>query len=193
MENKEFILYTYMHRRAFKYVVQTMVDDEGEKKALLERAKYHDLDKQLLYFLIDKKAASEYHRGHSSHHMGNNPCKEEVDIMEAVVDYECAGYTKADKPRNAYQTIIELKPKHYDELIHVTEKWGINWIYYHKPDDAGWEEYNESMPEPMLEDAIAEVIEYVLAKPEEAKELLSFAKHYKENAQLLEDNRKDNT
>lgn len=174
MKNKDFIMYTYMHRIAFKYVVEQLIKDEYEREQLLERAKWHDLDKQFLYFLTDKATASEYHRSTSAHHMGNSPYKTDIDILEAIMDYECAGYTKADKPRNAYDTVRELKPDHYDELMDTMKKLGICKSYRNIPSDSKWKANIKDMQEITLEMAFAEVAEWVIDNPVEARKAMDY-------------------
>lgn len=107
MRNEKYLGYTFQHRRAFLFVVNKLIKDPVDKAIMLQRAKWHDLDKAFLYTLIDKKTASAYHRRMAPHHMEqqNKMDKNRYDIMEAVLDFECAGYTKSDKPLNAYDTV----------------------------------------------------------------------------------------
>lgn len=70
------------------------------KDVLLRRAEFHDIDKVMLYLITTKKNASFIHRAYSVHHMENSDIKCIIDIFEAVMDYESAGYTKEDKPLN---------------------------------------------------------------------------------------------
>lgn len=179
MLNGGYLQYTYMHRKAFVFVVNKIVKDEAQKKELLRRAEFHDMDKMLLYTLIEKEASSAYHRKTAAHHMGNSDYKDVFDIMEAVIDYECAGYTKEDKPRNAYDTIMELKPNHSDELLKITSEWGIDKHYLNTPQDEEWQEYSKTIVLPMTEEVIMrEIYGYIFKYPVEAKRVYDYANHW---------------
>lgn len=162
MKNADKILYTCLHRRAMVYVIKKLIREPYMQKRLLKRAESHDLDKSLLCLFVDKKTASRYHRQNSSHHMENNIFKIDLDKIEAVLDYECAGYTKPDKPRNAYDTIQELKPELMDELLPIMQMLGIAKSYSNTPDDPDWIDFNQQLPEITEEYAMAEIIQYVM-------------------------------
>lgn len=182
MTNSEYLMYTYMHRRAFRFVVETRIKDNEERKVLLERARWHDLDKALLYMLIPKKEASKWHVANSTHHIGNLLPRNDGDYMEAIVDFECAGFTKPDKPRNAYDTVMELYPANSEVLLEILGKWGWKRSYKNTPNDADWKEYVSNIPSISEEAIITEVIEYILEKPYEAAKVFSFAKAYNANS-----------
>lgn len=103
MFNQRYIDYTFAHRLAFRFVVETILEDPEDYEVMVARAEAHDLDKVLLYTLVPKEEASYYHRRTSPHHPqeNNNVFKDRYDLLEAVIDFECAGYTKANKPLNA--------------------------------------------------------------------------------------------
>lgn len=64
---------------------------------------FHDIDKLLLFIFIPfvgEKKINRWHRLNNKHHA---ECKEH-DWIEAIIDWECARYTKPDKPLNARQT-----------------------------------------------------------------------------------------
>ena len=103
MKNKEYIEYTYKHR---KVVILLAKKYFKNNKELLERVKYHDLDKMYMYLFYDKKTVSKTHREQSQHH-DNELTKSYLDYAEMVLDWESARYTKPDKPLNAYDTLIQ--------------------------------------------------------------------------------------
>jgi hypothetical protein len=83
---------------------------EGEiKEEMRKRATLHDMDKIIMYQFMSREEASRYHKMTSRHHMANNIPKTYYDKLEAVLDYESAGYTKPDKPLNAFDTINRFK------------------------------------------------------------------------------------
>lgn len=176
MKNFGYLSYTYMHRCAFKFVVLSLIKDEAEKEALLERAKWHDLDKSLLYTLVEKEFASESHTASSSHHMENSHLKTYLDKMEAVIDYECAGYTKWDKPRNAYDTIRELKPELMDDLLPIMEHLGIAKSYKNVSQDKNWQEFLKTQADPTDEAILDEIYQYIMHDPITAASIYKYAK-----------------
>lgn len=177
MVNMGYLHYTYAHRIAFRYVVEKLIKDPKEKEELLLRARYHDLDKAFLYTLIDKKDASNYHRMHSSHHMCNELPKSRIDMLEAALDYECAGYTKEDKPRNAYDTIKELFPQDEDTMMPILHELEIDYSYENKPDDKKWVDFlqREAKWPPTDENIMEEIYDYIFSHTDEATKLYDFA------------------
>lgn len=121
--------YTYQHRQAFRYTAETILKGTKYLDPILQRAEYHDLDKSLLLTLIPKSEASEIHRSIAQHHMENSLPKNTIDLVEALVDYECAGYTKLDKRLNAYDTIKKFNKNNSNELLTIAEELGINYSY----------------------------------------------------------------
>ena len=116
LKNFEYCKYTYLHRKALThYIEKNKYLEPEEKKALLERARVHDIDKLTLYLFRDKEKASKYHRENTSHHIKSNTQYSELDLLESIFDYECAALTKPDKPLNAYDTVI----KYYSEFKDV--------------------------------------------------------------------------
>ena len=79
---------------------------------------FHDLDK-ILWILISKdvKKASHIHRMLSKHHTeskSTNP-----DYLQMVIDWECARYTKKDKPLNARETLYKYYPEYEKEIVPI--------------------------------------------------------------------------
>lgn len=166
-ENMCYLEYTYLHRKAFKYVVNLLIKDPKDKAEMLERAKLHDLDKALMYTLIPKKRASKIHRQTSSHHMENGLQKNRYDFMEAVLDYECAGLTKPDKPLNAFDTINKYGRDNIPQLMEIMKELGIDCSYERKPDE-DFNRYISSFLPVKEEDILTEIYEYVLMSPNAA-------------------------
>lgn len=68
---------------------------------------FHDVDKMLLYPLLGKKLTTRLHRAWSAHHCRKGII---VDKVEAAIDWECARFTKPDKPLNAFETWRKYYP-----------------------------------------------------------------------------------
>ena len=126
MLNYEYCAYTYRHRKALMYLIEKKITDPELKKKMIEKAKVHDMDKMFLYKYLPKKIASEYHRSHASHHMENDLPKTFEDKIEAVFDYECAAYTKPDKPLNAYDTLINYYQGMESVIMPILEEMEID-------------------------------------------------------------------
>ena len=143
MKNLEWCIYTYRHRRAFEYCVKKLVHDPALREEMLRRAAAHDMDKMLTYTYMDQKEAQKLHVSTCSHHLENQLPKAYEDLVEAVIDYECAPYTKPDKPINAYGLINTLKewkaldPEYCDKLLEITETLGIAYSSSYEDDEEG--------------------------------------------------------
>jgi hypothetical protein len=180
MKNKEYLEYTYLHRQAYLYVVEKMfatTDDLHD--AMIEAARYHDLDKAVLYTIISKKNASLYHKLTANHHIMGKPYgPKEIPYqykVEAIVDYECAGYTKADKPLNAYDTIrnSELFTQEWkDELLEICDYYGIARSYRNLSDDREFLEYRLKLPVPSEKNIIMELYDYLSHVPNNVMNVL---------------------
>ena len=145
MRNFEYYAYTFRHRQAIKYLIFKLIKDDEVKKEMLKRATLHDMDKVILYQFLDKKEASNYHRLNSQHHMENDLPKTYFDKLEAILDYESAGYTKPDKPLNAFDTINRFKNEGKldvalcEELLDICKEYGLNKSYSVLKDKEGLE------------------------------------------------------
>lgn len=140
VENMPQIRYTYMHRLALRFCIKKWIKNSYEREALLLRADVHDMDKMVLMLLVPKKAIAEFHRRTSLHHIENGIPKVRLDLLEAIMDYESAGYTKPDKPRNAYDTVRELSADsvYFYDLMHLMEELGMNRSYLNTPENEEW-------------------------------------------------------
>lgn len=142
------------------------------KDVLLRRAEFHDIDKVMLYLITTKKNASFIHRAYSAHHMENNDIKCIIDIFEAIMDYESAGYTKEDKPLNAYDTVRTYNKGHSEELMSVMHYLGIDKSYSNTPDDEDWKDYCKVHEVETFQDIIKKVLEWVTQYPDVAASYL---------------------
>lgn len=100
-----YVRYTWRHKIAF---LRTEKQLTGK---ISWRGLVHDVDKFFMYLIYDKDKVSRIHRNYSRHHAKN--IKTDADMQEAIIDWECARFTKPDKPLNAVQTL----EKYYPELI----------------------------------------------------------------------------
>ena len=92
------IKYTMDHRR---YVYKVWAASPILRKKLpLYRVLLHDLDKVPLYLIFGKDLTSKWHNRFARHHNW----KTEIDIYEAIADWDSARFTKPDKPLDAMET-----------------------------------------------------------------------------------------
>lgn len=119
MKNRFYYIgYTIRHRKAFR-----KVEKELFHKVTI-RGYLHDLDKVFLYLLLGKERTSEIHRKYSRHHI--NKARTYKDYCEMVVDWECARYTKPDKPLNAYDTLYKFYPQIENKILPILKDLGID-------------------------------------------------------------------
>lgn len=110
-------LYTLKHRKAFR---------EIEKKYfgyVSFRGYIHDIDKVFLYILIGIEATTRFHRKFAKHH--ENSARTYQDFKEMAIDWECARYTKEDKPLNAYDTLYLYYPYFELKILPILKAMGV--------------------------------------------------------------------
>jgi hypothetical protein len=117
MKNKDRIKYTLDHRKAFRKIEKQLL---GYNTI---RSLFHDLDKVFLYMFFDYKKVRQWHRNHMPHHTVK--AKTHSDFVQMVIDWECARYTKPDKPLNARETLAKYYPELTDKVLPVIEELGI--------------------------------------------------------------------
>lgn len=84
---------------------------------------FHDLDKFLLYlFGLPTETAHAIHKRLSSHHVKNGRIKNPVG---AVIDWECARYTKPDMQSTAFEYYKKTFPKGLPFIEETLKKLGL--------------------------------------------------------------------
>ena len=171
MKNLKWCIYTYRHRKAFEYCVRKYIHEPALREELLRRAAVHDMDKMIMYIFMDQKDAQEMHVKTQPHHLENDLPRTYEDYVETVMDYECAPYTKPDKPLNAYDfTQLLMDWKALDEetgnkLISIMEDIGIaNSTTY--IDDVEGQRYISSLEEVTEEMIYEEIRTYLNENPD---------------------------
>ncbi len=171
MKNLKWCIYTYRHRKAFEYCVRRYIHEPALREEMLRRAAKHDIDKMIMYLLMDQKAAQDLHARTQPHHLENNLPRTYEDYVETVMDYECAPYTKPDKPLNAYDfTIVLMDWKAVDEetgsrLISIMEDLGIANSTTYDDDEEG-KNYIGSLGDVTEEMIYEEIFTYISGNPD---------------------------
>jgi len=107
------IKYTWQHKKAYLRVEKALTG----KNTL--RGYLHDMDKLIMYIIgVPKNAAHNIHVATAPHHIRKNKVRYPKG---AVIDWECARYTKADKPLNARDFYESSCPK-IPEVEEVLER-----------------------------------------------------------------------
>lgn len=112
------IKYTLDHRVAFRDVEKQLYGKVSIRGWL------HDLDKVFLYALLGKEKTSKLHKKYARHHRFR--AKTEKDFREMVIDWECARYTKSDKPLNAYDTLYKYYPEMESKILPILQELKID-------------------------------------------------------------------
>lgn len=115
------IPYTWKHYLAFMKVQKQILGNY--------KYKFHDWDKLFLFIFfpfLGERIINQLHQKYNNHHptftVGKNRYKQikshkQIEWEEAIIDWECARYTKPDKPLNARDTLF----KYYPEYIEYAE------------------------------------------------------------------------
>jgi hypothetical protein len=113
------ISYTLKHKKAFLSVERKLRGHNTLSGYL------HDLDKPFLYLCLwlDLKEIQSLHRKISKHHVKNNLNKTKDDLLDTIIDWECARLTKPDKPLNAYETLMKFYPQYQDTFLPLIKEY----------------------------------------------------------------------
>lgn len=118
MENRwEKIHYTVAHRKAFREVEKQLFGHVSLRGWL------HDLDKVILYPFLGTELTGKLHRKYSRHHCRAHTTS---DYKQMIVDWECARFTKLDKPLNAYDTLYKYYIPLINKILPILHELGID-------------------------------------------------------------------
>lgn len=156
MKNREYIEYTYKHRKIVIYLANKYVKENKEE--IMNQIEFHDLDKLYMYLFYNKKDVSNVHRQLSSHH-DNSIEKTDADYVEMVLDWESARYTKPDKPLNAYDTLYKYYPEMEEKILPILKKFKIDKSGLPMEEDVL--EYAKSLSNTSIENIKEELKHYI--------------------------------
>lgn len=156
MKNREYIEYTYKHRKIVIYLANKYVKENKEET--MNQIEFHDLDKLYMYLFYNKKDVSNVHRQLSSHH-NNSIEKTDADYVEMVLDWESARYTKPDKPLNAYDTLYKYYPEMKEKILPILKKFKIDKSGLPMEEDVL--EYAKSLSNTSIDDIKEELKHYI--------------------------------
>ena len=156
MKNREYIEYTYKHRKIVIYLANKYVKENKEET--MNQIEFHDLDKLYMYLFYNKKDVSNVHRQLSSHR-DNSIEKTDADYVEMVLDWESARYTKPDKPLNAYDTLYKYYPEMKEKILPILKKFKIDKSGLPMEEDVL--EYAKSLSNTSIDDIKEELKHYI--------------------------------
>ena len=113
------ICYTLKHKFAFLYTEFKLC------KKITKSGMLHDNDKLYMYCFcwdLSLKEIAQKHRESNPHHVKNSLVKSRGNLIETIVDWECARLTKSDKPLNAYETLMMFYPDYVDIYLPIIEE-----------------------------------------------------------------------
>lgn len=112
--NFKYIKYTINHKKEYLKLEKKLLGKNTLSGYL------HDLDKVFLYLILPKKIVQKIHRRFSNHHVlhGKN-------YLAMVIDWECARFSKPDKPLNARQTLYKYYPYLAANILPILNKYNL--------------------------------------------------------------------
>lgn len=119
-ENYEAFKYTKAHRKSFKKIEKEILGHNTWRSIV------HDLDKVILYNFWPHEKVKKFHRKTAWHH-DNGKKKSKNDYIEMIIDWECARYTKPDKPLNAYETLYKFYPHLENEILPILKTFKLDY------------------------------------------------------------------
>ena len=96
------------------------------KKAYIDKYSFFSIINTMLSKVrafFDYKKVHNFHRNHAHHHTVK--AKTRKDYIQMVIDWECARYTKPDKPLNARQTLYKFYPEIEDKILPLLEEFHL--------------------------------------------------------------------
>lgn len=111
------ILYSWKHRKAFVKLEKELLGKNTIRGYL------HDVDKIILYHFLPTEFVHTCHQWWSKHH--ERRAKTHDDFVQMVIDWECARFTKPDKPLDAYDTLYKFYPHMEDKILPILKELNI--------------------------------------------------------------------
>ena len=119
-ENIGAIRYTQEHRKAYRKVEKELLGHNTWRSLV------HDLDKVILYNFLEHGKVKKFHRS-TARHQENKVKKTRADYIDMIIDWECARYTKPDKPLNAYDTLYKFYPHLEKEILPILKEFNLDY------------------------------------------------------------------
>ena len=120
--------YTYLHRQAIFTLAKRLGIDATPYLC-------HDTEKYFLYVWLEEDITRECHRILNRHHdYDKGVAVDRKTLIEMMLDWESARFSKPDKPRNAYDTLYKWMPVEMHEPMAALLK---EYNLYYPTNEAG--------------------------------------------------------
>lgn len=143
--------YTYLHR-------QEMARIAGELGIDWKEYVYHDCDKMVMMLFHTDEELTKEHRETEKHH--DHMAWSESVLVEMMLDWESARFTKPDKPLNALGTLEKWYPEMKGRMLPVLKKYGLGDEVI--SDAISQEDFDKKASEVSIHYLVSTIKEYVL-------------------------------
>lgn len=109
--------YTLSHKKEFLRVERELLGHNTTRGLL------HDSGKLLLLLFLPEKIVHNIHCKFARHH--ELRAHTQKDFIEMIIDWECARFTKPDKPLNARETLYKYYPHLADSIEPLLKKYKL--------------------------------------------------------------------
>lgn len=117
-QNYPYLVYTHLHHKT--------IFDLGKRMGIKADEMFadHDVDKLILYMYLPIKEAHGLHVSLAPHH--DKTSTDPVVLLESILDWESARFTKPDKPLNAYETLLKYYPRLEPRMLPIFKQYGLD-------------------------------------------------------------------
>lgn len=117
-KNYTYMVYTFLHRRE----IFRLGDYLGIPAKDVYRT--HDIDKIIAYIFMTKEQAHNMHVTLNEHH--NRDTLDQKALVEMVLDWESARFTKPDKPLNSFDTLYKYYKPMEPVILPILKAYGLD-------------------------------------------------------------------
>lgn len=137
--------YTYLHRQAIFTLAKRLNIDATPYLS-------HDVEKYFMYLWLEEDVTREAHRILNKHHdYDKGLAVDRVTLIEMMLDWESARFSKPDKPRNAHDTLYKWMPTDiHDPMAALLKEFNLYYPTNEKGITAEEYKYKESAVTPAM-------------------------------------------
>lgn len=147
--------YTYLHRREMARIA-------GELGIDWNQYRFHDCDKMVMMLFHTDEDLTKEHRSTQPHHHHNTTNMKA--LVEMMLDWESARFTKPDKPLNALGTLNVWYSRMKDRMMPVLEEYGLADMVISEA--ISQEDFEKKMESVTIQDLFDDIADFLLFKEE---------------------------
>lgn len=147
--------YTYLHRREMARIA-------GELGIDWNQYRFHDCDKMVMMLFHTDEDLTKEHRSTQPHHHHNTT--DMKALVEMMLDWESARFTKPDKPLNALGTLNVWYSRMKDRMMPVLEEYGLAEKVISEA--ISQEDFEKKMESVSTQDLVFDIADFLLFKEE---------------------------